>query len=668
MSPLGRRATAVVVAALVLVAGVSVSVAVPEPASAATGEISQAHTWLYPDDVVDQRASVNGCGSQGDDGVDVPDDWFGVSFTESCDWHDRCYGTKGLSQAYCDRGMLHRTKDACGSNWPCSRMADVYYLGVSMFGGDPYREGQQAACDRDPGRDGRVHGDPHLQTLDGRNYSLMAAGEFALLRDADGSDLIQARFHPRTDDFTIVSGVAVRLGEREVVVDLDPDTDDLTIHVDGERVTRDMAAFDEGLVEMGGALVGTRRVVSIRGWDGLLVEALVYPGRLDLSVHLPEAYWGEVSGLLGDADGDPENDLVDRRGRIVPMDATSVEINGDDDVKEAFRIDPDDSMFTPDPDGFDYHADDIGKYPLTPDPLARFDEADIAAARELCESVGLEGAGLEACAFDVLVSGDEAYAQQSARSAARARYISHPHGNGDGHHAGDGDLVLVPLPPLVAAVEANDLDAVRGLLDAGEDIDVGRESDGLTPLLASLVMGHEEITVLLLDRGANPNAFGPDQTGPLQFAVLTGQPIELVGRLLAAGADPDTGSDGDAFMGPLALAAAAGRVDVIELLLEFGADVDGGRGGGGVITPLYLAAAQPDLDVARVLLANGANPNGRYPRVHPAGPLQAAVIAGNADMVRLLLQAGADPRSAAPPGGSLQFLTDDQEILDLLGS
>lgn len=654
---------------IILALAVLASLLAPAPLAGAQSGDTWVERW-YPEDIVDSRAPVNGCGSQGDDGIDVPDVWFGVSFTDACNWHDQCYGTKGLSQGYCDRGMWARASQACGRwNIPCRGMADVYYLGVAAFGGEPYRQGQQAACERDERRDGRVHGDPHLATLDGRYFSFMAAGEFALLRDADGTDLVQARFHPVSDTFTVVSGVAVRVGDHQVVVQQDPRTSAVTVLVDGVEVTRDLAVFDDGLVELGTLLIGTQQVVGIRGWDGLQVEAVVYPGRMDLSLHLPESYWGRTSGLLGDADGDPSNDLVDRDGNLIALEDTWAQVY-DDAFKEAYRLDPADSMFVADEGGVDYHADEMREYPREVLDLSSFDGTLQDAARRLCGATGLEGELLETCIFDVLVSGDDTYADQAARSAARSRDIAHPHGStssSSGGASGDG-LIFEPRPPLVEAVERNDIGEVRRLLAAGEDIDVGRESDGLTPLLTALIMGRMEIFELLLDAGANPNAFDERQVGPLQLAIMAGHDTDVVARLLEAGADPDTGNEGDesSMLSPLASAAATGNLELVELLLAHGASIDGPAVSGHQgITPLYTAAMSGSVEVVDLLLDRGADPDGGFGHGAGIGPLYAAVVADEVDIVRRLLAAGADPAGAAP-GGNVRLFTQNEEIIRLL--
>jgi hypothetical protein len=386
-------------------------------------------------------------------------------------------------------------------------------------------------------------------------------------------------------------------------------------------------------------------------------------------VHVPESMWGEISGLLGDADGDPGNDLVDRNGRTLSGSEVWTQVY-DDDFKEAYRIRRADSMFRPEKTAFDYHADDIGKYPIEVMSLDAFAGPQLDAARQRCAATGLDGELLETCVFDVLVSGDDSYADQAARSATRARDIAHPHGTGGGRGSTGGDVILVPRPPLVEAVEQGDIAEVRRLLDRGEDIDVGRESDGLTPLITAIIMGRTEIIDLLLDRGANPNAFDDRQMGPVQLAILVGADVDLVRRLLDAGADPNTGTDSGgagAFFTPLSAAAASGDVELAQLLLDFGADIDGrSQIDLGGWTPLYVAALQSSTDMVEFLLAAGANPNGTFRQGEEFGPLYGAVVGGRADIVRALLAAGADPRSATPGGMDITLLTSNEEIIRLL--
>jgi hypothetical protein len=120
-----RRALSLIAALIGLALPLMITISAPVATAQSSGnlvtELIETPTnlptrndWLFPPDAVDDRAPVNGCGSQGDDGIDVPDQIGYASFTPACDWHDQCYGTKGLSQACCDLGMLDKTVSACG--------------------------------------------------------------------------------------------------------------------------------------------------------------------------------------------------------------------------------------------------------------------------------------------------------------------------------------------------------------------------------------------------------------------------------------------------------------------------------------------------------------------------------------------------------------------------
>ncbi len=103
---------------------------------------------------------------------------------------------------------------------------------------------------------------------------------------------------------------------------------------------------------------------------------------------------------------------------------------------------------------------------------------------------------------------------------------------------GDGDP---PRPeagftPLLHAVLAGNLDAVRVLLAAGANVDEAGP-DGVTALMLALIKRHEEITLFLLDQGADPNPADAGYTA-LHLATATGQ-LAVAEALLARGVDPN---------------------------------------------------------------------------------------------------------------------------------
>ena len=258
-------------------------------------------------------------------------------------------------------------------------------------------------------------------------------------------------------------------------------------------------------------------------------------------------------------------------------------------------------------------------------------------------------------------------------------------------------------PPLVSAVRAVHVAAVRALLADAVDVDA-RQPDGATALHWAMHRESEEIADLLIRAGADVDAANDLGVTPLLMASARGHGA-LVERLRAAGADPhaalasgETALMAAARAGSLqavnALLDAGANVNATEFtrgqsalmwavvnrhpavtqaLLDRGADIDartrtrrrvynmgGSRSAGsasrgialeevtlGGSTPLLFAARSGDLASARLLVAAGAD-------VHDTAAdgntvLNVAVHSGHGSLAAFLLAAGADP-NAAPLG------------------
>jgi ankyrin repeat protein len=168
-----------------------------------------------------------------------------------------------------------------------------------------------------------------------------------------------------------------------------------------------------------------------------------------------------------------------------------------------------------------------------------------------------------------------------------------------GGHA-DAKTVEGRTPLYVAAMLPAGAPSVRLLLEVGADVEA-QTVLGATALFPAATTS-AEITKLLLDHGANPNARAKSGATP----ILMTRGAEVIGLLLAGGADARARSKA----GETALMEAAIRGDVAgaKLLLDKGADVNAADHRG--YTALLLAA-QYDGDspeLLRLLLAHGADP------------------------------------------------------------
>lgn len=184
-----------------------------------------------------------------------------------------------------------------------------------------------------------------------------------------------------------------------------------------------------------------------------------------------------------------------------------------------------------------------------------------------------------------------------------------------------------------AAIRANDLGRLDGMLTAGADINA-KDERGITPLMYTAWVGSTDAMKLLLDRGADPNLI--NSTGSTAL-MLSATEIAKVRLLIGRGANVNLASARGRTA--LFLAAMADRsADIVRLLIAAGADVkvvDGMK-----MTVLHAAALGNDADTVRLLIDAGVNVDARDFQEYTS--LIYAASNANLAMVQLLLAKGAD--------------------------
>jgi ankyrin repeat protein len=200
--------------------------------------------------------------------------------------------------------------------------------------------------------------------------------------------------------------------------------------------------------------------------------------------------------------------------------------------------------------------------------------------------------------------------------------------------------------PLIEAVKSGDRTAVGTLVTKKTDVNLP-EADGTTALHWAVHRDDLQIADLLIRAGAQVRAANRYGVTPLSIACTNGN-AALIGRLLDAGADPNTVlPDGETV---LMTAARTGTVDAVKVLLARGANVDAREPSKGQ-TALMWAAAENNATVIKVLAEAGADiraqsNTGRFT------PLMFAVRAGHLEATRALLDAGANVNTTLPDGTS----------------
>ena len=175
--------------------------------------------------------------------------------------------------------------------------------------------------------------------------------------------------------------------------------------------------------------------------------------------------------------------------------------------------------------------------------------------------------------------------------------------------------------PLMAAVKAADVDAVRALV-GDSSVDVNQAApDGATALHWAVHRDDARLVEILIGAGANVSAVN-------RYGVL-----------------------------PISLAAENGNAAILEALLDAGADANAALPEGETV--LMTAARTGDADAVRLLLVRGADPNARD-RFRGQTALMWAAARNNASAVHALAELGADVHAktdtaARPPGGNRLF-------------
>jgi len=217
---------------------------------------------------------------------------------------------------------------------------------------------------------------------------------------------------------------------------------------------------------------------------------------------------------------------------------------------------------------------------------------------------------------------------------------------------------------LIDAVREGSVEQVRALLEQRGDIEAVLP-DGTTALHWAVHSKQDEMALLLLAAGANPNATNRYGVTPLTLAATSGN-AALAAELLKAGADPNvTVGEGETI---LMTAARTGSVEIIQLLVAKGADVNATEQWQEQ-TALFYASTENHADAVQALVELGADVNARSKRlefpefvfqtagmiyaVQPVGdwtPLMYAARDGAIDAVRALADSGADLNLTDPVG------------------
>ncbi|KAJ3112420.1 hypothetical protein HDU96_004563 [Phlyctochytrium bullatum] len=203
-------------------------------------------------------------------------------------------------------------------------------------------------------------------------------------------------------------------------------------------------------------------------------------------------------------------------------------------------------------------------------------------------------------------------------------------------------------PPIFYALQDDNLQILLLLLERGADVTCRFGIDAETALHQAAAAGCPEVLKLLLDFGADIEAYDYDSRSPLSVAAAYGS-CECVCALLDAGAEVDARNDFGTTALAFACAEGSDVSDRISLLIKRGASVN--PPSRDKSSPLIEAARSQNLDAIKTLLKAGADVDwvDRKGETALHYAIQDKTPNGMA-VCRLLLDAGADPKIADDHG------------------
>lgn len=309
----------------------------------------------------------------------------------------------------------------------------------SDFGGNAPGGSSSADCDTPTPTGGGGNGEPHFRTFDGVMFDMQGVGEYVLAQHDELT--VQIRTSVAGSRVTAISAAAIGFGENRFMVSGDKRW------LNGSEVT------DEVIELPGVEIVNKAHIVTFEFTSGRIVR-VINPLGWTLNVEVWHPGEGTWSGLLGNYDGDPNNDFTTRDGRVYAGEPLFVDMY--EDYAESWRITQAESLFVY-ADGEDTETWTDRSFPGSPMSIAELPEKDRRIAERLCLAADIQHEQVfENCVLDVALMSDldnlripaELGAVRTARSADSFEASNSRRGARDGRRA--------PTPPPPPGQESSD--------------------------------------------------------------------------------------------------------------------------------------------------------------------------------------------------------------------
>ncbi|NEQ53739.1 MAG: hypothetical protein F6K11_27005 [Leptolyngbya sp. SIO3F4] len=292
---------------------------------------------------------------------------------------------------------------------------------------------------------GSSYGDPHIITLDGLHYAFQMLGEFLLIDSDDHKFEVQARQAqvPNRENLSLNTAVAMRVCEHRVGMYVQDSPDGRSLMwVDGVPID----FVDDGFPLPNGGEIQRHNdrnyTVIWPSGDQVALKIITVSGTQFINIMplVSRAHRNQVVGLLGNFNGNPDDDLVGRNGTVLQAQSTySVATNALDRVlpavipvselqtayfEQLYRQFGDSWRITQTESLFDYPLGlttanfSDRSFPAQYVNINNASEQDLEAAVATCEAAEVPPEQMDGCVFDVLSTGDNSFVNAAANAVA----------------------------------------------------------------------------------------------------------------------------------------------------------------------------------------------------------------------------------------------------------
>jgi hypothetical protein len=265
-------------------------------------------------------------------------------------------------------------------------------------------------------------GDPHLTTVDGLHYDFQSVGEFDYAMSDEYGLHLQTRFVAGGADWSALDRAAMTVNGHVVQLGRDG-----TVLIDGAAVTIPagyLADLGNNASVAHTAPGGTDRYVVVwpGGGDRPLVAFMPDSSAAAIAIHFPNDGPSDLRGLLGNADGNPANDLKLRDGTQLPATASAQTLYGA--YADSWRITDETSLFTYAPgDGTATFTDT--SFPTNVMTVHSLTPTEVSLGTEACIGQGVPpGPQLDDCIIDLAKTSN---LHLAATAALRKNIAINPH-------------------------------------------------------------------------------------------------------------------------------------------------------------------------------------------------------------------------------------------------